>query len=72
MSRVDVGVMGGPRVCTNNALIHDSYAWSGAPDLGREGVNRYIFMYTPQNEGGGVRKTSANEVSAFLRIEDFS
>ena len=39
MSRVDVGVMGGPRVCTKSALIHDFHARSSVLDLGREGVN---------------------------------
>ena len=39
MSRVDVGVMGGPRVCTKSALIHDFSRWSHVCDPGREGVN---------------------------------
>ena len=38
MSRVDVGVMGGPRVCTTSALIHDFSRWSSVLDHGREGV----------------------------------
>ena len=41
MSRVDVGVMGGPpRARTKSALIHDFYARSTFLDPGREGVKK--------------------------------
>ena len=41
MSRVDVGVMGGLRVCTKSALIHDFSRWSHVCDPGGEGVKLY-------------------------------
>ena len=44
MSRVDVGVMGGPRVCTKSALIHDFYARSCVQERGTEGVNGFFGM----------------------------